>query len=105
VPLKVVRISGPLATLPAVGALLADASGLPVEEVVDEEGGLRGAARLAARALAGSPDLAPGALAAVPAVRRRHVPQWSPERRAAVRARWRAGVAAALASAPLASVE
>ena len=87
--------------------LLADASGLPVETMAEEEAGLRGAARLAASALAGgagtsaSDASAPGALPDWPLpVRERRAPRWDASRRAAARARWLAFAGSATAVLP-----
>ncbi|HET9765569.1 MAG TPA: FGGY-family carbohydrate kinase, partial [Thermoanaerobaculia bacterium] len=95
---SVVRASGRLAALPALSALVADLSGLPVEVVAEEEAGLRGAARLAALALGAGE----ATLAAAPPLRARHEPHWPEARRVRARARWRAFVdaASALPAAP-----
>lgn len=91
VPPFTVRASGRLGALPALAGLLADASGVPVEVVAEEEAGLRGAARLAAVAL-GADE---AALDAPPPLRGRREPRWREARRDSLRARWRGFVAAA----------
>lgn len=71
-----VRIAGPLARIPALGRLLADASGCCVDLGGEEEAGLVGLARLL------------GSRARVPIVRRWE-PSWGAERRQRVRQAWR----------------
>lgn len=103
---RVVRASGRLATLAPLAQLLADATGLPVEVMAEQEAGLRGAARLAALALAAAGDADGGAAAAArladwaPVVRERREPRWGSARRSAARSRWRDFVAAATAVGP-----
>jgi glycerol kinase len=88
---SLVRASGRLATLPGLAGLVADASGLPVEVVAEEEAGLRGAARLAALATGASEGL----LTRPPPLAGRREPRWDATRRDGVRERWRAFLGAA----------
>ena len=103
---RVVRASGRLATLAPLAQLLADTTGLPVEVMAEEEAGLRGAARLAALALASGGDAAAGPATGprLPdwplRMRERREPSWGAARRSAARSRWRDFVAAATAVLP-----
>jgi sugar (pentulose or hexulose) kinase len=100
----VVRASGRLSGLAPLSQLLADATGLPVAVMAEGEAGLRGAARLAAIALAGEPGAAPPGVPALPSwplvARARREPRWDAARRLRARSRWRAFAAAAAAALP-----
>jgi glycerol kinase len=75
------RLSGRLTRLDALVDLLADAGGLPVEVMAEEETGLVGVARLASGRI-GEPG-------GSPRLRRRRRPEWPVDRRRRVRERWR----------------
>lgn len=91
-----VRASGRLGGLPALAGLLADASGVPVEVVAEEEAGLRGAGRLAAVFLGAGEATLDGP----PPLRCRREPRWQKARRDGVRARWHAFVSKAVKLQP-----
>jgi glycerol kinase len=78
------RVSGKLTRLSGLTALIADASGLPVEVAEDEEVGLLGIARLARAGL----DESEHHLTAPPPLTSRREPEWSADHAAGVRRRW-----------------